>query len=116
MQYAFDRFARHEEVLAEKLLAFLRNQDNVRIIGMHHAVQDVRLPTISFAVAGMQSEDVVRHLDKFNIGIRFGDFYATQLIDALGLRAQGGVVRVSMAHYNSADEVDRLIGHLAEVS
>ena len=115
MQCAFDRFARHEDALAEKLLAFLRSRNNVRIIGMDHMVRDVRLPTISFVVAGMQSESVVRHLDKFNIGIRFGDFYATQLIDTLGLRAQGGVVRVSMAHYNTTDEIDRLIAHLSEV-
>ena len=115
MQFAFDRFARHEDTLAEKLQAFLQSRNNVRIIGMDHVVQDGRLPTISFVVEGMQSEAVVRHLDKFNIGIRYGDFYATQLIDALGLRAQGGVVRVSMAHYNTVDEIDRLIAHLSEV-
>ncbi len=115
MQLAFDCFARHEDVLAERLLAFLRSRNNVRIIGMTHVERGVRLPTISFVVAGKPSEEVVRHLDKFDIGIRFGDFYATQLIDALGLRTQGGVVRVSMAHYNTIDEIDRLIEHLSEV-
>ena len=115
MQTAWTRFARHEDALAERLLGFLREQKNVRIIGMDHVECGIRLPTISFTVAGTQSEDVVRHLDKFDIGIRFGDFYAAQLIDALGLRAQGGVVRVSMAHYNTPHEIDRLIEHLAEV-
>ncbi len=115
MQLAFDCFARHEDVLAERLLAFLRSRNNVRIIGMTNVERGVRLPTISFVVAGKPSEEVVRHLDKFDIGIRFGDFYATQLIDALGLRTQGGVVRVSMAHYNTIDEIDRLIEHLSEV-
>ena len=57
----------------------------------------------------------MRHVDKFNIGIRFGDFYAKRLIEALGLQAQGGVVRVSIAHYNTAEEVDRLINALDEV-
>ena len=38
-----------------------------------------------------------------------------RLIDALGLRAQGGVVRCSMVHYNTMDEVDRLIKGLDEV-
>ena len=54
-------------------------------------------------------------IDQFRIGIRFGDFYAKRLIEALGLAAQGGVVRVSIAHYNTAHEIDRLIGHLDEV-
>ena len=48
-------------------------------------------------------------VDPHRIGIRFGDFYARRLIDALGLVAQDGVVRVSMVHYNTLDEVDRLI-------
>jgi selenocysteine lyase/cysteine desulfurase len=54
-------------------------------------------------------------VDQFNIGIRFGDFYARRLIEALGLAEQGGVVRVSMAHYNTIGEIDQLIGHLDEV-
>ena len=74
-----------------------------------------RMPTISFIVAGKHSETIVRHVDKFNIGIRFGDFYARRLIEALGLNTHGGVVRVSMAHYNTAEEINRLIGHLDEI-
>ena len=114
MQKAFDNFARHEDSLAEKLLAFLRLQENVHIIGTDHVANGNRMPTISFVVAGKQSEVIVRHMDQFNIGIRFGDFYASRLIDTLGLRVHGGVVRVSMAHYNTLGEMDRLIEHLAD--
>ncbi len=115
MQTAFDAFARHEDRLAEKLLAYLRGQPGVRIIGHERVDEGNRMPTISFVVAGRHSESIVRHVDKFNIGIRFGDFYARRLIEALGLQTQGGVVRVSMAHYNTAEEIDRLIGCLEEV-
>jgi selenocysteine lyase/cysteine desulfurase len=62
----------------------------------------------------MPSEAVVRYVDQHGIGIRFGDFYAKRLIEALGLQAQGGVVRVSMAHYNTLEEIDRLIKALDE--
>ena len=109
MQTAFDAFARHEDALAERLLVYLRGKKSVRIIGHASAVAGDRLPTISFTVAGQMSEAIVRHLDRFNIGIRFGDFYAKRLIESLCLQTQGGVVRVSMAHYNTADEIDRLI-------
>jgi selenocysteine lyase/cysteine desulfurase len=115
MQAAFDAFEQHEDRLAEQLLGYLRGKASVRIIGLDSAAHGGRVPTVSFTVAGIMSETVVRHLDRFNIGIRFGDFYAKRLIEALGLQAQGGVVRVSMAHYNTAGDIDRLIQHLDEV-
>ena len=115
MQAAFDAFASHEDVIAEKLLAFLRSKSAVRIIGRDRVENGNRMPTISFVVNGRHSEAIVRHADKVNIGIRFGDFYARRLIEALGLQAQGGVVRVSMAHYNTVEEIERLIACLDEV-
>jgi cysteine desulfurase family protein (TIGR01976 family) len=115
MQAAFDAFEQHENALAERLLQWLRGKKNVRIIGRPAADDARRVPTISFVVDGMASEAVVRHLDRHGIGIRFGDFYAKRLIEALGLQGQGGVVRVSMAHYNTLGEIDRLVQHLAEV-
>ena len=115
MQVAFDAFAKHEDAIAEKLLGFLRSKKNVRIIGHGYVSNGNRMPTVSFVVTGKQSEAIVRHIDQFNIGIRFGDFYAKRLIEALELEAQGGVVRVSIAHYNTIEEIERLIGHLDAV-
>jgi len=115
MQAAFDGFAAHEDRIAEQLLAFLRGRRGVRVVGRPGATDGQRVPTISFVVADTPSESIVRHVDRFGIGIRFGDFYAKRLIEALGLQAQGGVVRVSMAHYNTPAEIDRLITHLDEV-
>jgi cysteine desulfurase family protein (TIGR01976 family) len=115
MQTAFDAFARHEDALAERLLAWLRGKRAVRIIGHATATEAGRVPTISFVVAGVQSQSIVRHVDAYGIGIRYGDFYARRLIEALGLQAHGGVIRASMAHYNTAGEIDRLIQHLDEV-
>lgn len=114
MQAAFDAFEKHEDAMAERLLTYLRSNKAVRIIGVDSAAAGARMPTVSFMVAGQMSEAVVRHMDSFNIGIRFGDFYARRLIDALGLQAQGGVVRVSIAHYNTPEEIDRLVQHLDE--
>ncbi len=115
MQLAFNAFAQHEDRLAEKLLAYLRSKAKVKIIGLTQVGNSHRMPTISFVVANRLSETVVRHMDSFNIGIRFGDFYAKRLISALDLAAHGGVVRVSIAHYNTAEEIDLLVRHLDEV-
>lgn len=110
MQAAFDAFEIQEDALAERLLGFLRQRPGVRIIGKT-SVQ-ARVPTISFVVEGVRSEAVVLKVDEQRIGIRFGDFYARRLIEALGLAPQGGVVRVSLAHYNTLEEIDRLIAAL----
>ncbi|WP_323148470.1 cysteine desulfurase-like protein [Pseudomonas oryzihabitans] len=107
MQAAFDAFEVQEDALAERLLGFLRQRSGVRVIGKTST--HGRVPTISFVVAGVRSEAVVLKVDEHRIGIRFGDFYARRLIEALGLAPLGGVVRVSLAHYNTLEEIDRLI-------
>ncbi len=113
MQAAFDAFEVQENVLAEILLGYLREADGVRIIGKPRVTAGDRVPTISFVVEGVQSEAIVRRVDAARLGIRFGDFYARHLIEALGLAPQGGVVRVSIAHYNTVDEMTRLVECLA---
>ncbi len=114
MQAAFDVFEAHETVLAEQLLSWLRSRDDIRIIGHTASDAALRVPTVSFMVKDKPSEAVVRAIDPHNIGIRFGDFYARRLIEALGLQKQGGVVRVSMAHYNTVDEINRLVRALEQ--
>lgn len=115
MQAACDAFEQHEDAIGERLLAFLRGRRGVRIVGRSHGGDRRRVPTISFVVDGRRPEDVVRAVDPSGIGIRHGDFYARRLIESLGLAGQGGVVRVSMAHYNTLDEIDRLVRVLDEV-
>jgi cysteine desulfurase family protein (TIGR01976 family) len=109
VRFAFDTIAEHEEKLAERLLAYLNGKPNVRIIGRTDADRTRRVPTVSFVVEGRPSDAITRTVDQHKIAIRHGDFYARRLIDALGLGPQNGVVRVSMVHYNTTDEIDRLI-------
>lgn len=106
---SFNLIAAYEEKLANKLLAYLSTVDGLQIIGESRGDADKRVPTISFVHQKMQSPEIVAQMDKNEIGIRFGDFYAKKLIAALGLEQYGGVVRVSLAHYNSEAEVDKLI-------
>ncbi len=71
------------------------------------------MPTISFVAEGKDPEAIVRHIDTLGLGIRFGDFHSRRLVDHLDLSRSKGVVRVSMVHYNTQEEVDRLIEGLA---
>jgi cysteine desulfurase family protein (TIGR01976 family) len=109
---AFSDIAEHETKLGEKLLSFLRDRNDVRIVGRRDSGTDRRVPTIAFKVDGRDSAEIVRAVDADRVGIRFGDFHSRRLIEALGLADRNGVVRVSMVHYNTPEEVDRLIGGL----
>ncbi|MBM6596796.1 cysteine desulfurase-like protein [Microvirga pudoricolor] len=109
---AFDRIAAHETLLSERLLAYLRDRNDVTIVGRRDSETHRRVPTISFKVDGRDSAEIVRSTEKDRIGIRFGDFHSRRLIERLGLAEGSGVVRVSMVHYNTSEEVDRLIESL----
>ena len=111
----FDAIAAHEQAIGGRLLDYLRGRADVRIVGPDTDDASVRVPTISFVVEGRRSSEIVERVDPYGIGIRFGDFYARRLIDWLGLGEQDGVIRASMVHYNSFEEVDRLIAALDEV-
>ncbi|MGD8482918.1 MAG: aminotransferase class V-fold PLP-dependent enzyme, partial [Gammaproteobacteria bacterium] len=97
-----------------RLLSFLSSEPAVRIVGDERP-GPARLPTISFVVDGCRSSEIPVRLDPQGIGIRWGHFYAPRLIDRLGLAQRDGVVRVSMVHYNTLEEVDRLISGLAPI-
>lgn len=109
MVQAFELMSIQEEEIGYRFLKYLTSKPNVRIIGQPQANRNLRVPTISFVVSSINSETITLKIDQYNIGIRFGDFYAKRLIESLGLEQQGGVVRVSMVHYNTLEEVDRLI-------
>jgi len=106
---ASELMSEHEEVLAKRLLDFLNAKSNVKIIGKTSFSKTERVPTISFVVKDRISSEIVEKVDSHKIGIRFGDFYARRLIESLGLEKVDGVIRVSMVHYNTIEEVDRLI-------
>lgn len=107
----FELIAAHERALTSRLLDWLRTRPGVRIIGAADAGPG-RLPTVSFVTSKRLPAEVVAATDRAGVGIRHGHFYAPRLVEALGLARTTGVVRVSLAHYNTLDEVDRLVGAL----
>jgi selenocysteine lyase/cysteine desulfurase len=51
---------------------------------------------------------MAKAMDAHKIAIRHGDFHSRRLVEDLGQTGDGGLLRVSMVHYNTLDEVDRL--------
>lgn len=105
----FSVIASHEEKLSQILLQFLNQQPQIRIIGYPAADQKRRVPTISFVHETLNSNNIVAQVDAHRIGIRYGDFYAKKLIQDYRLEEKNGVVRVSLVHYNTTEEVKKLI-------
>ncbi|MCI4666569.1 MAG: aminotransferase class V-fold PLP-dependent enzyme [Bacteroidia bacterium] len=108
-QKAFDLFTQQEEELSGILLDFLNSNSDIKIIGNKKADKSKRVSTISFVHEKLDSKEIVDQVDPFRIGIRYGDFYAKKLIEKLGIEQKNGVVRVSLLHYNTHEEVKRLI-------
>jgi selenocysteine lyase/cysteine desulfurase len=74
-----------------------------------------RVPTFSFTLKGWPPRAVAEALDKKNIYVWDGNYYALAVMERLELEEQGGMVRVGAVHYNTRDEVARLVGVLQEV-
>ncbi|KAG9089106.1 hypothetical protein FRC06_001717 [Ceratobasidium sp. 370] len=120
---AFARIAEHEAELMRPLMECLLSPEmkkrGVRVLGPESADPEVRAPTISFVVVGdnpIRSPDVVKLFDALgDVGIRYGHFYAHRLFTRLDLDPDDGVVRISLVHYNTVTEAERLANRLREV-
>jgi len=102
--------SRHERDLGAWFLNSL--PDNVTLYGKQ--TMDGRVPTFAFNVDGKSPAEVAEHLGDRGIFVWHGDYYAVEVMKALGL--EDGAVRVGIVHYNTADEVDRLLDELRKLS
>ncbi|WP_433364208.1 cysteine desulfurase-like protein [Actinoplanes sp. CA-142083] len=102
----------HEDALLDRLLAGLAAIDGVTICP---AGAD-RCPTVSFRLGGQAPAETARILGDQGICVSHGDYYAVEYFEAARLRADGGAVRASLYHYNTADEVDLLLQALGRIS
>ncbi len=113
LQAAYKAIEAHEEVLARSLLEFLNQRDDVIILGDRRADASVRVPTVSFVVKNRDSRAIVEKTDRAGAGLRCGDLYARRYYDAAGLAAYNGIIRASLVHYNSIEDVEILIEALS---
>ncbi|HYK94768.1 MAG TPA: cysteine desulfurase-like protein [Candidatus Dormibacteraeota bacterium] len=106
----------YETELYRHLAARLGAIDGVSIVGLT-ADADVerRTPTAAITIDGITPRDAAERLGARGIAVWDGDFYATGLIERLGL-SPDGVIRIGVTHYNTRAEIDRLAGELAEIA
>ncbi|RAK96691.1 putative aminotransferase [Aspergillus ibericus CBS 121593] len=112
------QMATYEEKLQKILLDFLNSNDRVTIYGEPSASKELRVPVISFTVEGIKSQALVEEVEKRSpFGFRSGHMYSHRLLkDIIGLDdVEDGVVRISMLHYNTEDEITSLVELLREI-
>ena len=108
------RIAAHERALAARLIDGLEQIPGVQIFGITDADRFAqRAPTVSITWAPHPPEALAGWLADHQIFTWHGDHYAFEVINRLGLREQGGTLRIGIAHYNTASEIDLLLELLA---
>jgi len=72
-----------------------------------------RVPTFAFNIEGQAPDAVAQRLADHDIAVWSGNYYAVEIMKRLGL--DDGAVRVGIVHYNTADEVGRLLESLSRL-
>jgi cysteine desulfurase family protein (TIGR01976 family) len=104
----WDAILAHEHELGERFLRGL--PERCRLHGL--PTIEGRVPTFALTVEGVAPDEASRRLGERDLAVWHGNYYAVEVMKRLGLEDSGGAVRVGIVHYNTADEVDRLLAEL----
>ena len=108
-----DLFRVHEIRLERRLLDWLKQRDDLRIVGPDDPEQ--RAPTISVLPLVQHAAEIHRALIDHRLMTGYGHFYGVRPLDAMGIEPDPGVLRLSFLHYTTDDEVEQLIAGLEAV-
>jgi cysteine desulfurase family protein (TIGR01976 family) len=105
----------YETRLLTRLIEELQTIPGMRIFGITDAKRfDERCSTLSFRLGDHNPTKIAAFLGDRGIFTWDGNFYALNLSERLGVEQHGGVLRVGLVHYNTMEEVERLISALRE--
>jgi cysteine desulfurase family protein (TIGR01976 family) len=106
----------HERALVARLIAGLATLPGAHLYGLT-AADDLprRVPTVILTVDGYAPRALAEALGERGIFAWDGNYYAVSLMEQLGLEEHGGALRIGLAHYNTADEVERMVAALREI-
>ena len=109
-EIGWDTIQAHERALGQRFLE--RLPQNCTLYGLE--TMEGRVPTFAFRVDGMAPREVAERLAAREIAVWDGDYYAVEPMEHLGLQPDGAV-RAGFVHYNTFEEVDRLLAALADL-
>jgi selenocysteine lyase/cysteine desulfurase len=99
------------------MIAGLLKIPGVRFYGISDAARfDERCPTVAVRVKDLTPPDCARFLGDRGIFTWDGNYYALNLTERLGVEKTGGLLRIGLVHYNTVEEVDRLLAAMRELA
>ena len=117
LRAAYAATHRYETGLFTRLLAGLQAIPGIRIFGITDPRRfEERCSTLSLRLGDHHPTKIAAFLGERGIFTWDGNFYALNLSERLGVEQKGGVLRIGLVHYNTADEVDQLLAALRELS
>jgi cysteine desulfurase family protein (TIGR01976 family) len=113
----FDAIGTHERGLSGRFLRGVNDLPNVRLWGVPDVDRlDERTPTFAVRVNDQDPLKTATELARRGIYVWDGHYYAITVMERLGLLDSGGAVRIGFCHYHSADDVDRVLDALADLT
>jgi cysteine desulfurase family protein (TIGR01976 family) len=112
---AYRATRQHEMALLARLVEGVLAIPGLRFFGINDAKRfDERCSTVSLRLANHTPTDAAKFLGERGIFTWDGNYYALNLTQRLGVEASGGLLRIGLVHYNTTEEVDRLLAALQE--
>ena len=103
----------YERGLAETLIAGLLAIPGLTFYGIREPERFAwRTPTVAIRIAGFTPRQIAEKLGAQGIFVWDGNYYAINLAERLHVEQDGGMVRIGLVHYNTADEIERLLAAL----
>lgn len=114
---AFREIQAYEKALVEKLIRGLLEIPKLKFYGITDPKRfDHRCPTVAIRIDDHTSAELADKLNERGFFTWDGNYYAINLCERLGVEASGGCLRIGLAHYNTLDEVERLLVALQEIA
>ena len=113
---AYGAIQQHERDLAERLIRGLLALPGLKLYGISDPKRfDQRCPTIAVRIEGHTPLELATMLGERGFFTWDGNYYAINLTEHLDVEKRGGFLRIGLVHYNTADEVERLLAALKDI-
>jgi cysteine desulfurase family protein (TIGR01976 family) len=116
LKIAMQAIMDYERGLSAQLLTGLREIKGIQVYGITDQQQLTwRVPTIACNIEGHSPRELAEQLASSGVFAWDGNYYALGIMERLGLEEKGGALRLGMAHYNTLNEIDRVLECLEQV-
>ncbi len=114
---AYEAIGEYERSLVERLICGLLEIPGLTFYGIRDKRRfNERTPTVAIRMEGFSPRQIAEYLGERGIFTWDGNYYALNLTERLGVEGSGGLLRIGLAHYNTAQEVDRLLAALRRLT